>query len=50
MRYSFTRVGVMLRLRIFWSFMGSWSTGTVASLPSSSGAPVMIYTLATRLS
>ena len=48
MRSSATRVGVMLRLRIFWSFMES--TVTVASLPSSSGAPVMIYTLASRLS
>ena len=48
MRSSATRVGIMLRLRIFWSFTGS--TGTVASLPSSPRAPVMIYTLASRLS
>ena len=43
MRSSATRVGVMLRLRIFWYFTGS--SGTVATLPS-----IMIYTLASRLS
>ena len=48
MRSSATRVGVMLRLRIFWYFTGS--SGTSATLPSSSGAAMMIYTLASRLS